>query len=159
VGSFRDRTGRLGPASWEVGTFPQGQEDHPVSGVSWYEAAAFAEFAGKSLPTVYHWVAAAGLPLAAYITPLSNFTASGPAPGGRYAAITPAGAYDMAGNVREWTFNEMAPDSTRYLLGGSWNDPGYMFVFANGASPFDRPRPTDSGWRATSMKSGGSRRS
>jgi pimeloyl-ACP methyl ester carboxylesterase len=30
--------------------------------VSWYEAAAFAEYAGKSLPTVPHWLRATGLP-------------------------------------------------------------------------------------------------
>ena len=47
---FRDRTGRPGPATWEAGTFPAGQGDMPVGGVSWYEAAAFAKFAGKSLP-------------------------------------------------------------------------------------------------------------
>jgi sulfatase-modifying factor enzyme 1 len=37
----------------------RGQEDFPVSGVSWYETAAYAEFAGKALPTIYHWVTAA----------------------------------------------------------------------------------------------------
>ena len=44
-----------GPATWEMGTFPEGQGDYPVSGVSWYEAAAYAEFVGKRLPTVFHW--------------------------------------------------------------------------------------------------------
>ena len=52
---FRDRTGRPGPSTWELGTFPQGQADFPVSGVSWYEAAAYAVFAGKSLPTAFQW--------------------------------------------------------------------------------------------------------
>ena len=37
-----------------------GQADFPVGGVSWYEAAAYAAFAGKSLPTIYHWYRAAG---------------------------------------------------------------------------------------------------
>ncbi len=32
----------------------------PSTGISWYEAAAYAEFAGKSLPTIYHWNRAAG---------------------------------------------------------------------------------------------------
>ena len=36
VERFRDRTGRPGPATWELGTFPEGQADYPVSGVSWY---------------------------------------------------------------------------------------------------------------------------
>jgi serine/threonine protein kinase len=52
---FRDATGRPGPATWKGGTYPDGQADFPVGGVSWYEAAAYAAFAGKSLPTFYHW--------------------------------------------------------------------------------------------------------
>jgi predicted Ser/Thr protein kinase len=55
IKSFVDKTGRLGPATWEFGAYPNEQDDYPVSGVSWYEAAAYAEFAGKSLPTIYHW--------------------------------------------------------------------------------------------------------
>ncbi|MCA1612307.1 MAG: formylglycine-generating enzyme family protein [Acidobacteria bacterium] len=43
---LRDATGRPGPASWELGSLPEGREDYPVDGVSWYEAAAYAEFAG-----------------------------------------------------------------------------------------------------------------
>ena len=42
------------------GEYPKGQDDFPVTGISWYEAAAYAEFAGKSLPTIYHWNRAAG---------------------------------------------------------------------------------------------------
>jgi cephalosporin-C deacetylase-like acetyl esterase len=53
--AFVDRTGRPGPATWEAGDFAEGKGDFPVGGVSWYEAAAFAEFAGKSLPTLEHW--------------------------------------------------------------------------------------------------------
>lgn len=51
---FKDSAGRPGPATWESGSFADGQKDLPVTGVSWYEAAAFAEFSGKSLPTLYH---------------------------------------------------------------------------------------------------------
>ena len=57
---FVDQTGQLGPATWEAGDYPEGQGDYPVSGISWYEAAAYAEFAGKSLPTGYHWDMARG---------------------------------------------------------------------------------------------------
>jgi formylglycine-generating enzyme required for sulfatase activity len=42
---FRDATGRPGPSTWDLGAYPDGQADFPVSGVSWYEAAAYAEFA------------------------------------------------------------------------------------------------------------------
>jgi eukaryotic-like serine/threonine-protein kinase len=48
---FVDRAGRPGPATWEAGTYRDGEDDHPVAGVSWYEAAAFARFAGRELPT------------------------------------------------------------------------------------------------------------
>ena len=47
VGELRDATGRPGPATWEGGRYPDGQENFPVAGVSWYEAAAFADFAEK----------------------------------------------------------------------------------------------------------------
>ena len=139
MAEFRDRTGRPGPSIWEVGTYPAGQDDYPVGGVSWYEADAYAEFAGKRLPTIYHWLRAAGVSqAAAFITPLSNFSRKGPAPVGRNRGVSVVGAFDMAGNVREWCWNEMTPGSTRYILGGGWNDADYRFLFAEALSPFDR---------------------
>jgi hypothetical protein len=107
--SFRDGTGRPGPATWEVGSYPEGMEQHPVAGVSWYEAAAYAEFAGKSLPTAYHWTLASE---AAYYTPLiasgSNFRSGGTQPVGSSSALSGYGTTDLAGNVKEWCLNEGA---------------------------------------------------
>ena len=84
---FIDSTGRPGPATWEAGTYPPGQDDFPVRGVSWYEASAFAEFAGKNLPTLSHWCWAADFRVAPYVIPLSNFSGSGPAKVGQYQEI------------------------------------------------------------------------
>ncbi len=133
---FTDRTGRPGPSTWEAGDFPTGQGDYPVSGLSWYEAAAYAKFAGKSLPTIYHWARAAGPTAASWIIPRSNFDGRGPAPGGSYRGLGPFGTFDMAGNVREWCLNSAG--ASRYILGGGWNDPGYAFNDAYTQPPFDR---------------------
>ena len=48
---FQDKTGRPGPSTWELGMYPDGQDDWPVNGVSWYEAAAYAAYADRQLPT------------------------------------------------------------------------------------------------------------
>ena len=47
IAELVDRTGRPGPSTWELGAYPEGEDDYPVRGVSWYEAAAYAEFAGR----------------------------------------------------------------------------------------------------------------
>ena len=133
---FRDATGRQGPATWELGTYPEGQENYPVNGISWYEAAAYAEFSGKSLPTVYHWTKVADLRRASYIVPLSNFGGSGAASVGSYQGMSPYGTYDIAGNVKEWCWNEA--EENRYILGGAWNDFSYFFYYPFVLSPFDR---------------------
>jgi eukaryotic-like serine/threonine-protein kinase len=49
---FTGSVGRSGPAGWELGDYPEGEDDFPVGGISWFEAAAYAEFRGKSLPTL-----------------------------------------------------------------------------------------------------------
>lgn len=133
---FTDRTGRQGPATWEAGDIPQGQEDFPVAGLSWYEAAAFAKFSGKMLPTVYHWSRAATVGLAAYIIPSSNYGGRGPVRGSTGGAMSGFGVFDMAGNVREWVIN--ASNGKRYILGGGWNDESYTAIDSNTQDPFDR---------------------
>jgi dienelactone hydrolase len=134
---FRDRTGRQGPATWEGGAPPVGQEHHPVTGVSWYEAAAFAAFRGRRLPTVFHWSHAAGPILGASITRSANFGGRGPLPVEPWRGLGPAGTVDMAGNVKEWVWNDTG-SGRRYLLGGAWNDPDYQFIYPDSRSPFDR---------------------
>jgi cephalosporin-C deacetylase-like acetyl esterase len=51
--------------------------------------------------------------------------------------MTWSGVYDMAGNVKEWALNE-AMSGKRFIMGGAWDDPTYMFNDADARSPFER---------------------
>ncbi len=143
VALMTDSTGRPGPSTWQEGDYIEGQDNFPVSGVSWYEAAAYAEYAGKQLPTIQHWgrpnnpPADAGMSaIFTRIIPFSNFGMSGTVPVGSRPGMNYFGIYDMAGNVREWCWN-IAPKG-RCLRGGSWSDIPYMFGNISQADPFDR---------------------
>ena len=146
MAEFVDQTDLPGPATWQAGDYPEGQEDYPVSGVSWHEAAAYAEFSGKALPTGHHWGIARGeyTPMVlwpqaggyAIFAPFSNFQGKGPVPVGSLPGITSYGAFDMAGNVREWCWNKT--QKGRSIRGGAWNDTTYMFKDLTQASAFDR---------------------
>ncbi len=135
---FVDKTGRPGPSTWEAGYYPDNQDNYPVSGISWYEAAAYAEYAGKSLPTSDIWGSAAKwfFRSDSKIIPLSNFKLKGPEPVGKNRGVTMFGVYDMAGNVREWCWNETPVG--RIIRGGSWNDATYMYTDLSQLPPFDR---------------------
>jgi eukaryotic-like serine/threonine-protein kinase len=133
---FRDRTGRPGPSTWELSAFPAGAEKLPVAGVSWYEAAAYAEFAGESLPTLHEWNRAAGISVNANIVSLSNFGAQGPVAVGLRRGMSPFGSFDMAGNVKEWTATAVLNE--RYVLGGGWDEPPYAFSSRDARPPLSR---------------------
>jgi hypothetical protein len=151
---FVDQTGRPGPATWEAGDYREGTGDHPVSGVSWYEAQAYATSLGRQLPTGQHWGLARGeyTSLIQYATqggfailaPFSNFGGEGAVAIGSLPGITAYGVHDMAGNVREWCWNE-TPQG-RLIRGGAWDDNHYRFAEPGQAPPFERSEKT--GFRA-----------
>ncbi|RPI15187.1 MAG: hypothetical protein EHM60_05010 [Lysobacterales bacterium] len=142
VARFVDLTGRPGPATWRAGTYPDGKADHPVTGVSFYEAAAYCRFRGKELPTAYHWYRAAGSIVEFWesVSPAivhgSNFTGREPAPVGQYASLGPHGTYDMAGNAREWLWTQGSLG--RWVAGGAYDEPRYLYMQPDEAPPADR---------------------
>lgn len=138
---FVDATDSRGPATWRDGQFSSGQDDYPVGGVSWYEAMAYAKYREKSLPTVHHWRWAAHSGQTGITAALSNFSDRGPTPRGTHAGIGRFEVYDLAGNVKEWCWNE-DDQGRRSLRGGAWNDSEYRFTVKDAALPWDR-KPTN----------------
>jgi eukaryotic-like serine/threonine-protein kinase len=134
---FRDSTGRAGPSTWAGGHYPEGKADYPVSGVSWYEAAAYASFTGKSLPTFGQWYEAAPPDVATYTVHASNISLTKLAPVGAFKGLGPYGTYDMAGNVREWVQNP-ADGNRTFILGGAWKSQTYLYADPEALPPFDR---------------------
>jgi iron(II)-dependent oxidoreductase len=131
---WRMETGASAPKYWERrdGVWTSRSMDrsgpvnprHPVCHVSWYEADAFARFAGKRLPTEVEWEAAASWDPATGSkrtypwgeTPPDQTFANvdqlvfGTAPIGSYAAnVSPIGCSGMIGDVWEWTASDFGP--------------------------------------------------
>ena len=148
------------PGSWEQQTQ---HPNHPVRGVSWFEAAAYARWRGAQLPTEAQWERAArGTKGAKYPwgdrepdADLLNFDGNvgRPTPVGVYAlGSTPEGACDLLGNVWEWCRNWYGPydgkfkrnplgptsSDRRVLRGGAW----YYYARSCRASYRDRYLPS-----------------
>jgi formylglycine-generating enzyme required for sulfatase activity len=147
---FTDRTGMPGPRAWSGQQPARGMESHPVTGVSWYEAAAYCRFRRARLPTLFEWEKAArdgnvaqsqGIELPwGYVgardpaTDRANFAGSGTVPVGSYPwGLSAYGALDMAGNAKEWLRNRS--ESGRAVTGGSWGDPIYVFSQVGSIDP------------------------
>ncbi|MBZ5625814.1 MAG: SUMF1/EgtB/PvdO family nonheme iron enzyme [Acidobacteriia bacterium] len=137
---LKDKTGLSGPRGWVGGTYSEGKATHPVTGVTWHEAAAFCRFRGKDLPTLFQWEKAAltdmwapfgvifpwGLLDPKDVATRANFDTAGTAPVDSFEfGMSPFGVYNMAGNVAEWIRNRY--DNGFTTVGGSWSDPVYRF--------------------------------
>lgn len=146
---FVDRTGLPAPRQWTGQRPPPGAEAHPVTDVSWYEAAAYCRFRGGALPTLFEWEKAArdgvtsirGIELPwGYVGPRdpgtdrANLSGTGTTPVGSYPfGVSAYGAWDMAGNAKEWLRNRS--ESGRAVTGGSWADPIYVFSEVGSMDP------------------------
>ncbi len=120
---FVKETGHQPPAGWNGNEFPKGADDFPVVNVAWQDAADYCKWLGKKLgltvrlPTEAEWeLAARGKEQFKY--PWGNDwnkeAAISGETGGKISAVksfplnrSPFGAYDMAGNVWEWTQNQV----------------------------------------------------
>jgi sulfatase modifying factor 1 len=161
---FCEDTGRPLPMFWGMDTFHCGPNypDHPVVGVSWRDATAYAKWCGKRLPTEAEWeyaarggLAGGSYPLGDTLTPAdANYTKSGrggTAPVGSYPA-NGVGLYDTAGNVVEWIndwynadyyttspySNPGGPEKGRFrvIRGGGWHSgPSCNRVYYRNALP------------------------
>jgi formylglycine-generating enzyme required for sulfatase activity len=140
--AFTDRTGLPGPRGWSSQNVPEGKADHPVTDIAWYEAAAYAAFRGKQLPTVFQWERAARNGASASLVNYmpwgvfypgdtlehrANFENNGTLPvDSSEFGMSPFGAYNMAGNVSEWTLNDTSEGFI--ATGGAWGEPTYVFA-------------------------------
>lgn len=120
---FKDQTAEPGPRYWQNGRHDRRLADHPVVGISFCEAAAYALWAGYRLPTEAEWQMAAGWRLRSVVSAhrrypwgdsldrqRCNIWASGH--GGTLpvndcaGGAAPNGALQLTGNVWEWTSSD-----------------------------------------------------
>ena len=126
---FVDQTRHAGPKYWTKGAPPRDQMNHPVVGISFYEAAAYACWAGKRLPTSAEWQHAGTWSASADATmrypwgnsfdpTFANTWQAGigqPVPVDQYyEGSTPNGIFQLIGNVWEWVDERFEIEETRF---------------------------------------------
>ncbi len=122
--AFMDATGHRAPSTWTGRDYPEGMEDHPVTGVNWHDADAYARWVGLRLPTEEEWEKAARGPDGRVFPwgnawrddatrtddPSSPQTRPLTTPVGCFpAGASPYGILDLCGNVAEWTSTPAQP--------------------------------------------------
>lgn len=132
--AFVLETGHRRPKYWANGLPRKGKLDHPVVGVNQADAAAYAAWAGKALPSEREWEKAArgpdgrSYPWGNLFSPaLANLAGSeikDTTDVTRYEdGASPYGVVDMAGNAWEWTESSFRAGGENVALkGGSWYD-------------------------------------
>jgi len=130
---FVTATGHNAPQHWERGRCPDDIFDHPVVFVTWSDAAAYGDWAAKSLPTTQQWEKAARgdrgdvYPWGSQMTPakcnVRENRVGHTTPVSCYqSGVSPYGVFDMCGNVWEWCATQTEPE--RYeLKGGAFTSP------------------------------------
>lgn len=133
---LRDQTGQPGPRFWRNGRHHVDLANHPVVGVSWYEAQAFALWVGMRLPTEAEWQMAASWHIKSSMDVMRRFpwgdamdNARCNIWSSRVATTVPVDAYptgaapnhvfQLVGNVWEWIDTEFAifDDEGRPIVG------------------------------------------
>jgi formylglycine-generating enzyme required for sulfatase activity len=141
---FIKEKGHRAPRNWVSGTYLAGASKQPVTGIDWNDAKAYADWAGKRLPTEEEWefvarggsgttypwgnewrpnVANAGESSAHHLVNVASY------PNGK----TSAGVLDIIGNAWEWTASDVVaypgghlssqvPRNVKVIRGGSWQE-------------------------------------
>jgi formylglycine-generating enzyme required for sulfatase activity len=154
--AFCQATERRGPGWWRDGlSFPLEYADHPVVGVSGLDARAYAEWAGKRLPTAEEWEAAVGgggtafpwgdawpgpLKLTRAERPSWGLPATRPV-GTTERGVAQSGVTDFAGQCLEWVGRLVPHHGVQFQLlkGASWfHEEPLSFRAASGCYALDR---------------------